>query len=482
MESMSIKKAAMINMVAKYSNVIIGLIFSALIARILSPKDYGIVAIVTVFTTFFTIFTDMGIGSAIVQNKTLTTKDENSIFMFSAALGLTLAVFFSILGFPIALLYHNNVYRKIFPLLSLSLLFNTLNMVPNAKLMKAKKFLRVGIRTVVVTVVTYVVTIILALNGFKYYSLIIQSVLASIIQFFWNYYGSHLKFEKISRESIGKIKGFFAFQFAFDIMNYFARNLDNLLLGRYLGEKKLGYYDKGYRLMLYPINNLTFAITPVLHPILSDHQDNKGYIYEQYVKILKILSLMGVYISVFCFFSSKEIILIMFGKQWGPAIKCFQYLSVSVWAQMVTTTASSIYKSLGRTDLMFKSGLIHIPLSVALIIGGVFTKDIYIVAALVSFGLVVKFFIEYYFLIGKGFGKSTVRFYKNFSWEVGFCIVLSGAFILMKFVKIDNIVVSFTFKLLVSGILYLVLLLGSGQLKYFFAIMPSKVKNILKIK
>ena len=76
-----------------------------------------------------------------------------------------------------------------------------------------------------------------------------------------------------------------------------------------MGEVALGYYDKAYRLMLYPVQNLTHVITPVLHPILSDYQDDYDKIYSQYVKVVKILSLLGVFILVFCFFSAKEIIL-----------------------------------------------------------------------------------------------------------------------------------------------------------------------------
>lgn len=477
---MSIKKAAFINLIAKYSNILIGLLFSAIIARILSPKDYGIVAIVTVFITFFLLFTDMGIGSAIVQNKKLTKEDENSIFSFSFLLGGGLGLIFTLCSIPIVAFYSDSVYYTICPMLAVSLFFNTVNMVPNAKLLKDKKFVRVGVRTVVVTLVSYSITIVLALIGFKYYALVIQSILQALFTFLWNLYHSGLRITKIKKESLLKIRNFSVFQFAFDFMNYFSRNLDNLLIGRFMGQKKLGYYDKGYRMMLYPINNLTFVVSPVLHPILSDYQNDKKYIYEQYKKVVKLLSIIGVFITVVCFFSSREIILIMFGSQWEPSIECFRLLSISVWSQMVVTTAGAIFKSLGRTDLTFKSGLVHITIAVAMIVIGVCTGDIYKVSLLVSVSMLIRFFVEYFFLIKKGFGLPLFGFLKIFVPEILGGVLMVAVLIGVYFIHIDNIVLSLLAKASAAGVVYLVYLIATKQINYLLAIMPKKLINVFK--
>lgn len=474
---MSIKKAAFINMIAKYSNVFIGLIFSAIIARLLTPHDYGIVAVVNVFTTFFMLFSDMGIGSAIVQNKSLTQNDNNSIFSFSFVLGFLLAIIFSICAFPISFFYASKHYLFICPLLSISLFFNTINMVPNALLLKKKKFVLVAARTVIITVLTYGITIILALVGLKFYALVLQSVLQAIFNFIWNNYKSGLKLAKIEKSSLMKVRNFSLFQFAFDFMNYFARNLDNLLMGHFMGQKKLGYYDKGYRMMLYPINNLTFIISPVLHPILSDYQDNKEYIYIQYKKVVKILSIIGVYIATVSFFSSREIILIMFGNQWVPSIDCFKLLSISVWSQMVGTTAGAIFKSLGRTDLTFKSGLIHIFITITMIIIGISTGSIYILAGLVAVSLLVRFFVEYYFLIKKGFKKSLLKFIAIFVPELVGGILLSVVLYKVDYLRINNLFFSLVIKAFIAGVIYLIYLYLTKQIKYIWMIIPNRIKN-----
>ena len=169
----------------------------------------------------------------------LTKDDENSIFSFSLVLGIVLAVIFSILAVPVSMFYRNDAFLIVFPLLSISILFSALNMVPNAKLMKDKRFLKVGIRTVTITIVTFTIAVVLALKGAKYYSLVVQSILAAVFTFFWNFSGSGLKFSKIKKESIMKIKNFFVFQFAYELIYYLSRNVDNMLLGRMVSKKQL---------------------------------------------------------------------------------------------------------------------------------------------------------------------------------------------------------------------------------------------------
>ena len=142
MAEISIKKAALISAVSKYSSIILNLAFSAVLARLLTPEDYGIVAVTVVFTTFFSLFADMGIGAGIIQNKELTQDDINSIFTFSIKLGFLLCVIFALFSYPMSLFYKDSVYIPVGIFLSVSLFFSTLNMVPNAILLKEKKFMR----------------------------------------------------------------------------------------------------------------------------------------------------------------------------------------------------------------------------------------------------------------------------------------------------------------------------------------------------
>ncbi|WP_377519773.1 lipopolysaccharide biosynthesis protein [Priestia megaterium] len=469
MNEISIKKAAMINFISKYANVIIQILITSILARILTPEDFGIVAIISVFTTFFIMFADMGIGAAIIQNKTLANKDIENIFSFTIYLAVILSAVFALFSIPLSSIYKNKVYIPIGIILSFSLFFNTLNVVPNAMLLKNKKFATIGIRTIIISTMSGILTIILALYEFKYYAIVLSSVITALLTFFWNFIDAPLKpTMKFDKSSIIKIKDFSIFQFAFNIVNYFSRNLDNLLIGKFMGSAALGYYDKGYRMMLYPISILTGVITPVLHPILSDHQDNKEYIFFQYLKVVKILSLIGLFVTVYCFFSAKEIIVIMFGERWMNTIVPFKILALSVWPQIITSSTGAIFQSLGYTRLLFRTGMCNSLITITVISIGVLFQDITIVAFCVTISYIIHFLVAYFILVKFGFKKSYLKFLKNMWVDVTIAIITCTGLYLASFLKVDNVVLSAIYKGVTGGLAYILGLLVTKQYKIFF--------------
>ena len=127
----SIKKASVINAIGKYSKILLSIMVEIILARLLTPYDYGIVAVVVVFTTFFTTFSDMGLSVAIVQRKDLTKSDIDNIYTFTVYISIVLMAVFYFFSYVIAKFYGSSVYVNVGKLLSIALFFNALNMVPN---------------------------------------------------------------------------------------------------------------------------------------------------------------------------------------------------------------------------------------------------------------------------------------------------------------------------------------------------------------
>ena len=472
MNSISIKKAAIINAISKYSTVIIQLLFNAILARLLSPDDYGVVAVITVFTTFFYLFADMGFGTAIIQNKTLDNDDNNSIFSFTIILGIVLGLSFIVFSFGIAFFYNDKVYILLGIILSFSIILNSLNIVPNALLMKKKEFKLIAIRGFIVSVVVGIITIIFAFLGLKYYALAIQSVLVSFFTFIWNYYSVPLKIVyKINKSSINKIKSYSTYQFAFNFINYFSRNLDNLLIGKLLGNNSLAYYDKAYKTMKYPIDNISSIISPILHPIFSEMQNDKNYIYNQYVKIIKFLSLIGVFISVFCFYSAEEIIIILYGKQWISAIDAFKILAISVGLQMSITPASVIFQSTNNTKLLFKNGVFNSVVAIiGIIIGLIFGKIEY-VAIGVFISVIFSFINTYINAIKKCLNESLFKFFTLFIPEIMIMLIMYIFYNIVFYnvvnlFSVNGVIVLFFIKGILLFIIYFICLILFKQIKY----------------
>ena len=220
--------------IEKYSGLLVQLLITAVLARLLTPTDFGVIAIATVITTFFNMFTDMGIGAAIVQNQTLTREDLRSLFSFSVYAGVILAVLFFFSSYLISSFYDNALLLPICQLLSLNLLFAAWNMVPNALIRKAKRFKFIAVRSFALLVVCGILSVSVALVGGGVYSLLITPILSSLAIFLVNYRQYPIKFSlSVRKKSLAKVFSFSIFQFLFSFVNYFSRNLDKLILGKY---------------------------------------------------------------------------------------------------------------------------------------------------------------------------------------------------------------------------------------------------------
>lgn len=480
MSSISIKKATMINFVSKYSNIFIQLIINSILARILTPDDYGIVAIITVFISFFTTIADMGIGPAIIQNKDLNKKEISDIFIFTFFTAIIVSIGFICFSYPLAFFYKNDIYISLGMILSIGIFFNVLNIVPNSLLLKEKKFKELGIRTIIINIICGIITIILALNGIKYYALVINTVLVGFFTFIFNYYYSKLKIIfSFSFNSLKKIREFSTYQFAFNFINYFSRNLDNLLIGKFMGQVPLGYYDKAYKLMLYPVQNLTHVITPVLHPILSDYQDNVEIIYKQYMKITKILAILGIYFSVYCFFSAEEIIYIMFGKQWNQSVLSFKILSISICIQMILSSSGTIFQATNETKKMFIAGTLGAIANVSAIIIGVICGKIEYVAIGIVIAYLINFITGFYLLINRVFKKKLIDFLRELKSIYIIGIICSISMILLN-VEFNNIIISSIYKFIICTISYIIGLYITNEIGMIYSIIGKKYNKPLK--
>ena len=196
--------------VAQYSGVLFSILIGAVLARLLTPEEFGVVALVTVFVTFFNLLSNFGIGQAVVQNQSLTDDDIQSIFSFSILLGFLLAGLFFLFAPFIASFYNESELIDISKWLAISVLFNSLQIIPKARFQKELKFKQIGIVTLIVQVLCGVIAIILAYMGFSYYALVVHSILNGLFTLIVFYYLAPIKIAlKINMESINKIFRFY---------------------------------------------------------------------------------------------------------------------------------------------------------------------------------------------------------------------------------------------------------------------------------
>lgn len=343
--------------IARYSGIIISLGITAILARLLSPNDFGIVAVATVIINFFGIFANIGIPAAIIQNKELAKNDLNAIYMFTLWMGGILSLLFFLSAWGIAKYYQDNRLILICKLLSINLFFTAASIVPNSMFYRDKDFKFIAFRTFIVQIIVGVLSILAALKGMGLYTLVIQPILSSLIV--WGIslrkYPQQLRLT-FGIKSVKKIWNYSMYQFLFSIISYFTRNLDKLLIGKYMGLGMLGYYEKSYRLMMLPLQNITYVVTPVMHPILSDYQNDMEKLGHTHERVMRILAFIGFPLSLVLLFCARELVLCVFGTQWGPSIPIFQILSLTVGIQLLLSSTGSFYQAGNDTRGLFISG------------------------------------------------------------------------------------------------------------------------------
>lgn len=490
MGRMSIKKATFINAAAKYYAVICSFIVNIVLSRILTPAEYGVVAVVTVFITFFTIFSDMGIGTAYIQNKKLDRDDTNNLFSFMCYVGFFLFWIFFGFSYLIAWFYGSVAYIKVGWILGLNLLFTAINVIPYSHLLKEQKFFKVAIIQIISITIAGASAIIFALNGFSYYSIALQSVISVSAYAIIFVIMVRPKFKFLFKfESIKKVFGFSLGQLGFNFINYFSRNADNLVIGKVLGDEALGYYDKSYKTTTYVVTNFSSIIGSSIQPVLSKYQDDTDFVYRKFEKIFSFLFFVGVFISVVLYFNSREVILILYGNQWVASIVPFSFLALSLFAQLSLNITGAFYQTLNRTKLMAIDGLTSAMVLVPLIVAGVFIGDISTVAMLYlvaqAFNFVKTFTVMHIFL----FKRKPQWLLKHLGKEIIIgAIVAASLLLLNRFLPIENLFLSLMLKLGVAIIVFVLATIifneefvitdvVSGKISMKFLKMKNKIIN-----
>lgn len=378
----SLIKGTIYTGVAKYSSLLVSILVTAILSRSLLPKDFGTVAIATFFINFFSTLTISGFSPAIVQNRELNEDDLESIYSFTTFLGLLLSLIFALCSHAIAYYYEDNQnLETICYLLSVNIFFSIICIVPNAILLREKQFKFISMRMLVVNVLGGFLSILAIFIHWGIYALVVNPIFSSIVIYLITIRKRPVRFIfKFKWKSISKILNYSIYQMLFNFVYLIYRGIDKLIIGKSFDLKTLGYYEKSYRLMMLPLENVTGVIGPVLHPILSDIQNDHSRVYNSYLKIIRFLSEIGFFLTVYIIFNARELIILVFGPQWEPSVPIFQILAFSIGIQVVQSPVGPILQTYNKVKELFYCSVACLLLVSLAIYGGVILGDLKILA------------------------------------------------------------------------------------------------------
>lgn len=421
---MSLLSNAKWNAISQFFKIFVQAVNLIYLAKIIPPAQYGLMAMAVVVINLGVLLRDLGTSAAIIQKKSLSARLTNSIFWLNVSLGVFLLGVIVTLAHPLAKLYGYPELMPVLMLLGLSFPLSSCAATHLALLERESRFKTISRIEVTSALTSVIVAIVLANYDFGVYSLVAQAITLnamSAIQFWIVSTWRPTVKNFINLDDIREIFSFSTNLSLFNLINYFSRNADSFIIGKYMSATILGQYNLAYRIMLFPLQSLTFVATRSLYPILSRHQDENDKIAKTYLNtILVILALTAPLMTIIGYYS-VPVIKIFFGEQWFMTAEILKWLAPTAIIQSVLSTTGSVFMAKARTDILMRLGILGAVLQVSAFILGV-KFDINTFAKFYLIANVINFFPVMYFLmkvIGGNLRDVFIKVYPVFIAVVG---------------------------------------------------------------
>jgi PST family polysaccharide transporter len=328
------------------------------LARLLDPADFGLMGMATVVTGFILLFRDLGTASAVIQRSQPTPNLLSGLFWVNVSFGLVAAVLLYLFAPILSGLYNEARIVPLLRLLALSFIISGLGTLHQALLERGLEFGRLARVELIATLAGAAVGIGSAVAGQGVWSLVYQTLTVTSVTtvLLWVFSPWRPMFV-LGLGEVRQVMGYSLNLTGFNIFNYFARNADYLLIGRYLGATELGYYTLAYRLMLYPLQNISAVVGRVMFPVYVRMRDDNARFRRTYLRVAGSIAFLTFPLMLGLLVLAKPFILTFFGASWQPVVVLLQILAPLGMAQSIVSMIGSIYQAKGRTDLLFRWGM-----------------------------------------------------------------------------------------------------------------------------
>jgi len=333
-----------------------GLIIQLVLAKILFPRDFGIVGMAVVFISFIEVFNELGMGSALIQKKKeLLTPSHFDTAFWTGILWSSLLFLFIFLITPfVADFYKEDQLNNILPIISLSILLSPLSLVHKAKLTKAMSFKKLAIINNSSNIISGITALILAFTGFGVWALVFHLILRTAISIPLFFKATRwLPSMQWSKDCFKEIFGFGAYTTITSLLNKISGKTDYLIIGKFVGASALGYYAFALIFTTTLRNQLVSVINRVLYPVYVSVQDDKKKMLHLFLKIVSLNNLIVYPFIVGVFLFSQEVVPAFFGDKWLDSIIIIKILCFAVLFQMLNNSHTTLLRASGEVRLEF---------------------------------------------------------------------------------------------------------------------------------
>jgi O-antigen/teichoic acid export membrane protein len=351
---------------AQGASFLLRLVSLMVLARLLGPKDFGLVGMVTVFTGVLTLFRDFGLSSAAIQHANVTDEQISTLFWINLLVGASLALVSLAMAPFIAEFYHEPRLVGVTAALAAGFLFNAAGVQHGVLLQRQMRFTALAVISTGALIVGTGIAIVGAMAGYGYWSLVAMALTGPLISTigFWLSTG-WVPGMPCRRSGIRSMMRFGGIVTLNGLVLYVANNVEKLLLGRFWGADVLGIYGRAYQLINIPTDNLNSAAGEVAFAALSRLQDDASRLRRYFLKGYSLVLAMTMPITVACALFADDIIVVLLGPKWMAAAPILRLLAPTIFVFAIANPLGWLMTSLGLVDRSLKIGFVVAPLMIA---------------------------------------------------------------------------------------------------------------------
>jgi PST family polysaccharide transporter len=390
-----------ISSIGQLTSTILNFVITLLLLRLIAPEWFGMVAMVTAVSGFIAMIAPMGVHISLVQAQSIREEDKSTLFYWSALTGASGALIILVLQSVLEWFYQTTFPAILCPLIALELWLNTLVMIPSALLQRRMSFGQLWKGKVLSQLIGGSIAIGLALSGFPLLAVLVRPLAIALVLLlslciFLRWYPKRI----FSKRQLGLHLSFGSAITVDSLLGYGVRNIDDIVVGRWMGTQALGIYTKAYSILLFPLRKLSSVVGNVYFPVFSKLQNRTGLLGKIYLQLCEVVSSFTFPLMSWIVVEAESIVLLVMGEAWLLSVPIIRVLSLLGALQSIGTFSGLLYQSTGRVRIQMQIGMVVKPVMiVTIILAAWYFKNPLAVALAYSIASFLSMFPEQYYAV-----------------------------------------------------------------------------------
>lgn len=466
----------------QFGTQIIAFLSNLVLARLLSPDDYGCIGLLAIFIAISNVFIMGGFVSALIQKKDATDIDYNTAFYWNIVVSLAFYALLYFIAPLIASFYGIPTLCDILRILGFLVIISGFSVVQNTILRKTFQFNKLARIDIISAIISVSVSIMLAFNGWGVWSLVAQQLISRICRCIFLWYGTTWHPSLVfSTKAFKSMFSYGSFLLLSDLLNSLVDNVQGVIIGKKYDASDMGYYTQAKKMEEVPTQSISQLVAQVTFPLYSKIQDNKENLYKAVKESLSLMNYINFPLMILLIVIAKPLFFILYSEKWMGSVEYFQILCVGGITNCAQSVNYQVVSAVGRSRDLFKWNIIKRCIGLLLmLIGMLFSlKGI-------LWGMVISMYVTFYInarLAQKNTGYSVMSQMKDCFPLLIYALISGGITYILSIFVVNNVLLLFTQSCLYIGIYFLFSYIGRRielfELIDIFLNLFNRIKKII---